>query len=109
MNRETALRIFETLSAGIHLDIFRLLVRMGPEGMVAGDIATQLDLPPSNLTFHLKAMSHHQLLGVTQEGRFQRYRANMEVIPELIAFLTDECCAGHPAQCVISDAKKRSA
>jgi len=99
MEKAAALAVFESLSSGIRLDAFRLLVRAGPAGRVAGEIAAALDLPPTNMSFHLKALAHAGLVSVEQEGRFQRYRANMPLMRELLAFLTAECCAGDPAQC----------
>ena len=69
------------------------------EGMVAGEIATALDIPPTNLSFHLKALTRAELLTVEQEGRYQRYRANIPLMLDLIAYLTEECCAGHPEHC----------
>ena len=99
MERAAALLTLESLSSGIRLDIFRLLVRQGPEGLVAGEIATALELAPSNLSFHLKALTQSGLLSVEQEGRSQRYRANMPLMLDLIAYLTEECCAGHPELC----------
>ena len=96
MEKESATKIFEALSSGVRLEVFRLLVRMAKEGMVAGEIATTLDIPPTNLSFHLKAMTQVGLLTVVQEGRFQRYRANLPVMMEIIAYLTEECCMGHP-------------
>lgn len=50
-------------------------MRQGPERLVAGEIATRLNVPPTNLSFHLKALTQAGLLGVTPEGRYQRYRA----------------------------------
>ena len=96
MDKQTATRLFESLSSGIRLDAYRLLVRYGREGLVAGQIATTLDVPPANLSFHLKAMTHVGLVSVEQEGRFQRYRANLALMFELVAYLTAECCAAHP-------------
>jgi len=100
MEKQTATTIFESLASGVRLDVYRLLVKKGTEGMVAGDIATTLDVPPTNLSFHLKALTQSGLLTVTQEGRYQRYRANLSLMLELIAYLTEECCAGHPEQCL---------
>ena len=99
MKKSTATTIFESLSSGLRLDVYRLLVRKGTEGMVAGEIASTLDVPPTNLSFHLKALTQAGMLTVTQEGRFQRYRANIPLMLDLIAYLTEECCAGHPEQC----------
>lgn len=99
MEKKEAAAIFESLSSGVRLDVYRLLVKQGTDGMVAGDIAAALDLPPTNLSFHFRAMTQTRLLTVEQEGRFQRYRANIPLMLELIAYLTEECCAGHPEAC----------
>jgi DNA-binding transcriptional ArsR family regulator len=99
MDQTSAIKVFESLSSGVRLDIYRLLVRTGPQGMVAGEIGGLLEVPPTNLSFHLKALTQTRLLSVVQEGRFQRYRANLGLMQELIAYLTEECCAGHPEQC----------
>jgi DNA-binding transcriptional ArsR family regulator len=99
MKQLSALKVFESLSSGVRLDIYRLLVKQGPQGLVAGEIGSTLALPPTNLSFHLKALTQVQLLSVVQEGRFQRYRANVTLVQDLIAFLTEECCAGHPELC----------
>jgi DNA-binding transcriptional ArsR family regulator len=99
MEKNTAIIIFESLSSSIRLDVFRLLVKLGTEGMVAGEIAIQLDLPPTNLSFHLKALAHAGLVTAEQEGRYQRYRANIPLMAELIGYMTDECCFGNPDQC----------
>ena len=99
MEKSIATAIFETLSSGVRLDAYRLLVKKGAEGMVAGEIASALDVPPTNMSFHLKALTQAEMLSVTQEGRFQRYRANIPLMMDLIAYLTEECCGGHPEQC----------
>ncbi|WP_022955641.1 ArsR/SmtB family transcription factor [Perlucidibaca piscinae] len=91
MEKETAVSLFESLSSGVRLDIFRLLVPHGEAGQVAGEIVTQLGLPPTNVSFHLKAMTRAGLLHVRQEGRFQRYRADLPKMQELIAWLDAEC------------------
>ena len=68
MERNTATSIFELLSSGVRLEVFRLLVKQGRQGMVAGDIGTTLSVSPTNLSFHLKALTHAGLLIVEQEG-----------------------------------------
>ena len=103
MDKQLATTIFESLASGIRLDVFRLLVKRAPTGLVAGDISTLLAIPPTNMSFHLKAMTHADLLNVTQEGRYQRYRANLTIMQELIVYLTAECCTGHPEQCFESN------
>lgn len=99
MDKTAAIPIFESLASGIRLDIYRLLVRAAPDGMVAGDIATALQMAPNGASFHLKTLTQAGLLMVTQEGRFQRYRANLDLMTDLIDYLTAECCAGNPEQC----------
>ena len=101
MEKNTALPIFEALSSGIRLEVFRLLVRVGPAGMVAGELSAALEIPATNMSFHLKTLTHAGLVSVEQEGRFQRYRANMALMRELIAYLTEECCTGQPGLCRI--------
>ena len=103
MDKQLATTIFESLASGIRLDVFRLLVKRAPTGLVAGEISTLLAIPPTNTSFHLKAMTHAGLLNVTQEGRYQRYRANLAIMQELIVYLTAECCTGHPEHCFESD------
>ncbi|MEQ1600555.1 MAG: helix-turn-helix transcriptional regulator [Methylophilaceae bacterium] len=100
MDKLTATSVFESLASGVRLDVFRLLVKQGLDGMVAGEIASTLELPPTNLSFHLKALTQARLLRVEQEGRYQRYRANIPLMLDLIAYLTEECCAGNPQQCM---------
>lgn len=99
MKTNEACKIFEALAADIRLDIFRLLVKNAPEGLVAGDIAQVLDIPPTNLSFHLKTVVHSGLVSVEREGRFQRYKANLPLMLDVIAYLTSECCWGHPEKC----------
>ena len=99
MEKRAATVIFESLSSRVRLDVFRLLVKKGPDGMVAGEIAATLDVTPANLSFHLKAMTRARLVTVKQEGRFQRYRADIPLMLDLIAYLTEECCSGSRDQC----------
>jgi DNA-binding transcriptional ArsR family regulator len=76
MGKSADTSIFKSRSPGVRLNVFRLLVKKGPEGMVAGEIATTLDVPPGNLSFHFKALAQARLLSVEQEGRFHRYWAD---------------------------------
>ena len=99
MDKPSVTAVFESLSSGLRLDVYRLLVKKGPDGLVAGEIATTLEVPPTNLSFHLKALTQARLVTVEQEGRFQRYRANIPIMLDVIAYLTDECCSGRPEQC----------
>jgi DNA-binding transcriptional ArsR family regulator len=99
MKAARAVRIFESLSSPVRLQAYRTLVRRGPAGMVAGEIAQALGLPPANASFHLKAMTQAGLITVEQEGRFQRYRADLGSMLDLVGYITNECCGGHPELC----------
>lgn len=92
MDRDNATSIFESLASGVRLDVFRLLVKHAPTGLVAGEIGSMLGVPPTNLSFHLKALCQAGLLQVTQEGRYQRYRAQVDVMNALVDYLLAECC-----------------
>jgi len=99
MDQKSALAIFESLSSGVRLDVFRLLVKAEPHGIVAGEIASALDIAPSSLSFHLRTLTQAGLLRAEQEGRFLRYRANLALMTEVIGFLTENCCSGVPEGC----------
>jgi len=99
METKEATVIFEALSSDVRLDLFRLLVKYAPEGLVAGEIAKHLQVANTNLSFHLKALLHAGLITMEKEGRFLRYRANIPVMLDTVAYLTAECCSGHPEQC----------
>lgn len=99
MESKHACKIFEALSSDVRLELFRLLVKNAPDGLVAGDIAKQLDIPSTNLSFHLKTIVQSGLVDVEREGRFMRYKASIPLMLDIIAYLTSECCANDPAQC----------
>lgn len=99
MDSKTASKLFEALASDVRLDLFRLLVRNAPEGLVAGDISRQLAVPSTNLSFHLKTLVHSGLAHVEREGRFMRYKANIPLMLEIVAYLTSECCKGNPEAC----------
>lgn len=101
MNPNLAVRALGALAHDSRLAIFRLLVVAGQDGMPAGEIAQQLGVAPSSLSFHLKDLSHAELVTSRQDGRFVIYTANFDAMTDLIGFLTENCCAG--ATCAASD------
>jgi DNA-binding transcriptional ArsR family regulator len=101
MDSNLVVRALSALAHESRLAIFRLLVVAGPEGMAAGDIAHHVGLSPSSLSFHLKDLSHADLVKPRQEGRFIIYTANFEAMTGLIGFLTENCCGG--ANCAASN------
>lgn len=102
MDSSLVVRALGALAHDSRLAIFRALVVAGPDGMAAGEIAQRLGLAPSSLSFHLKDLSHADLVRSRQEGRFVIYMANFDAMAALIGFLTENCCAG--AGCAASDA-----
>ena len=100
MDPNLVVRALSALAHESRLAIFRTLVVAGPEGIAAGAIAQQLGIAPSSLSFHLKDLSHANLVISRQEGRFVIYTANFDAMTGLIGFLTENCCAG--ATCAAS-------
>lgn len=98
MHVKTATAIFEVLTSEVRLSIFRLLVKYAPDGLVAGEISRMLGIPKTNLSFHLKTIVHSGLADMERIGRNTRYRANIPLMRETIAYLTDECCSGNSGQ-----------
>ena len=99
MDAQTATTIFEVLTSEVRLSIFRLLVKYAPDGLVAGEISRMLDIPKTNLSFHLKNIVYGGLASMEREGRHTRYKANIPLMLATIAYLTGECCSGNPEQC----------
>jgi DNA-binding transcriptional ArsR family regulator len=84
------------------LDVFRLLVQAGPEGMPAGEIADRLRIAPNTLTFHFDRLRMAGLISVRREGRSMIYAARYETMNALLGYLTDNCCRGAPEKCAPS-------
>ena len=103
MKNSDAVSALSALAQENRLDVFRLLVQAGPEGMPAGEVADALDLAPNNLTFHFDRLREAGLVTVRREGRSMIYAARFEVMNELIGFLTDNCCQG--AACISAAGK----
>ncbi len=97
LDEASALRALAALAQASRLRIFRALVLKGPDGLAAGDLAAQLQVAPSALSFHLKELSHAGLIEARQDGRFIIYKPCMEEMQGLIAYLTENCCQG--SQC----------
>ena len=100
MDTKNAVVILASLAQDARLEIFRLLVQAGPQGLAAGKIATRLNMPASTLSFHLKELAHAGLVNPLQSGRFIYYSAAFDVMNGLLAFLTENCCAGAQDCCV---------
>lgn len=82
------------LAQSHRLRLFRALVVAGPAGLTAGALAEQLGVAPTTLSFHLKELSHAQLVTQQRDGRFLIYRARFERMSDLLEYLTAHCCEG---------------
>jgi DNA-binding transcriptional ArsR family regulator len=99
MEKIDAVTALAALAQDNRLDVFRLLVQAGPEGMPAGGVATALGLAPNTLTFHFDRLRQAGLVTVRRDGRSMIYAARFEVMNDLLGFLTDNCCGGRPEMC----------
>src|ERR1700751_1182700 len=103
MEKMDAVAALSALAQDNRLDVFRLLVQAGPQGMPAGAVATALDLPPNTLTFHFDRLRMAGLVTVRREGRSMIYAAQFDRMNALRGFLTGNCCGAAPcppaAQC----------
>ena len=94
MEKSSAVAALAALAQDNRLEVFRLLVKAGPEGMPAGQVATALKLAPNTLTFHFDRLRAAGLVTVRREGRSMIYAARFEVMNALLAYLTENCCRG---------------
>jgi len=94
-NMETtkAVEALAALAQSSRLEIYRLLVQAGPEGMAAGKIGEELELPPATLSFHLSQLTRAGLARSRQEGRFVIYSADFKAMNGLVGYLTENCCS----------------
>jgi ArsR family transcriptional regulator, arsenate/arsenite/antimonite-responsive transcriptional repressor len=99
MEKTDAVAALAALAQDSRLDVFRLLVQAGPEGMPAGEIATTLKLAPNTLTFHFDRLRGAGLVTVRRDGRSMIYAARFDTMNALLAFLTENCCQGAPEAC----------
>ena len=90
---QRAANALDALGHHARLDIFRLLVRVGGDGMNVGDIAQRLEIAPSTLAYHLKTLVDADLLLQERNGRQMVNRVNFETMNQTVSFLTSECCS----------------
>ena len=94
MKTNDAIQSLAALAQATRLDIYRLLVQKGPDGLAATAIAEKLGLPNATLSFHIKGLTQAGLASARQEGRFIYYAANYPAMNALVDFLTENCCGG---------------
>tara|TARA_R100000365_G_C2739070_1_gene67936 strand:+ start:1381 stop:1776 length:396 start_codon:yes stop_codon:yes gene_type:complete len=99
MDTDHALDAFDALSQPTRLAIFRRLVKIGPEGLPAGEIAEAVNGRQNTISSHLAALTRSGLIVSEREGRTIRYSANFKTAGDLVAFLLEDCCGGRPEVC----------
>lgn len=97
MEKSDAVLALGALAQDTRLDVFRRLVQAGPEGLPAGQIAEQLGVPTATLSFHLTQLRQAGLITFRREGRSLIYAAEYAAMNALLAYLTENCCAGSAA------------
>jgi ArsR family transcriptional regulator len=105
MESEAALDVLSALAQETRLDVFRRLVHAGPDGESAGAIAAGLKTPAPTLSFHLKELERAGLIVQRRESRSLLYAVNFARMRDLLTFLTQDCCNGHPEICGVAPAE----
>jgi DNA-binding transcriptional ArsR family regulator len=103
MESKQAIEALAALAQETRLGIFRLLVRAGPNGLPAGEIARVLEVPPATLSFHLRELERAGLLLSRRESRQIFYATHFDGMRQLLDFLMQDCCGGHPEICGAGD------
>ena len=99
MKKSTVITALGALAQETRLDIFRLLVQKGPEGLPAGEIGTRLGQPSPTMSFHLNQLRFAGLVSSRRESRSIIYRANFKAMSDLLTYLTENCCGGRTELC----------
>lgn len=99
MEKEDALNALAALGQETRLDVFRLLVKAGKEGMTAGAISEALEVRPNTLSTHLGALSRSGLVHAERDGRSICYTADLSTMQVLVTYLLQDCCGGNPELC----------
>ncbi len=100
MKIDDAVNALGSLAQPARLKVFRLLVKLGDEGMSAGEISSKLQIAKSTLSFHLKELVHADLIESQRRGRTITYRLKPRGMQQLMTFLTEDCCQGRPDLCL---------
>jgi DNA-binding transcriptional ArsR family regulator len=109
MKKLEAVAALAALAQDSRLDVFRLLVQAGPDGMPAGDVAAALKIAPNTLTFHFDRLREAGLVAVRRDGRSMIYAAQYERMNALLGYLTENCCQGRPEACAPAVCKPKAA
>ena len=99
METEAAVKRLSAIAHEARLDVFRLLVKAGPEGLAAGDIARNLSIPANTLSAQLLVLANAGLVRARRDGRSIIYAINFETMRDLLVFLTEDCCGSRAEIC----------
>jgi DNA-binding transcriptional ArsR family regulator len=99
MDKEDVVAALAALAQEHRLEVYRLLVQAGPEGMAAGAVASAVGIPPNTLSFHFDRLRHAGLVSFDRQGRSLIYSARYDTMNALIDYLTENCCGGKPELC----------
>lgn len=99
MGSDTAIKRLSAIAQESRLDVFRLLVKAGPEGMAAGDIGRDLSIAANTLSAQLLVLSNAGLVRARRDGRSIIYAVNYDAMRDLLVFLTEDCCGGRAEMC----------
>src|SRR5580692_3427935 len=99
MKKSIVIAALGALAQETRLDIFRLLIQRGPEGLAAGEIGECLGQPSPTLSFHLNQLRFAGLVSSRRASRSIIYSANFKAMNDLLAYLTENCCGGRPELC----------
>jgi DNA-binding transcriptional ArsR family regulator len=110
MDISTAVLNLAALAQESRLEIFRLLVQSGPEGLCVTDIGEHIGIAPATLSFHLKELNRAGLITSRKESRHIYYAPDFSTMNSLLAYLTENCCGGAPCttECAPKPAARKS-
>jgi DNA-binding transcriptional ArsR family regulator len=99
MKKSTVIAALGALAQETRLDIFRMLVQKGPEGLPAGEIGSRLAQPSPTMSFHLNQLRFAGMVTSRRESRSIIYSANFKAMNDLLGYLTENCCGGRTELC----------
>ena len=99
MELNDAIKRLSALAQDSRLAVFRLLVRVGRDGLAAGEIARSLEITPNTLSSQLNILSNAELVTSRRDGRSIIYAADFDAMGALLVYLTEDCCGGRPEIC----------
>ena len=99
METADAIQRLSALSQESRLEVFRLLVKAGPDGMAAGEVSRKLEIAPNTLSAQLLILSNAGLIRARRDGRSIIYSVDFDAMSGLLLFLTEDCCGGNSEIC----------